>query len=230
VEDSAQREFAGFVAARSGALIRVAYLLAGDQNAAEDLLQTALTKEAARWSRIHTAPEAYVRQVMYREQVSWWRRRARHRETTMAELPDRPAAVPDISAETQLSVRLAVRALPPGKRAVLVLRYFEDLPEAQVASILVCSVGTVRSQTHKALVQLRSALAAPTDCWADGPRLPSPRRAWARRVPSSGPGPCWTRLWSPTCRGNGTATKEQPATASARMGMRVPAGRPPAEP
>ena len=159
MDDSARREFAEFAAARASALIRVAYLLAGDQHAAEDLLQTALTKTAAHWGRIHTAPEAYVRQVMYREQVSSWRRRARRGEATMADVPDRAAAAPDISAETRLSLQQALRALPPGKRAVLVLRYFEDLPEAQVASILGCSVGTVRSQTYKALTQLKAALA-----------------------------------------------------------------------
>jgi RNA polymerase sigma-70 factor (sigma-E family) len=159
VDDSARREFAEFAAARSGALIRVAYVLTGDQHAAEDLLQTALTKAAARWGRIQTSPEAYVRQVMYREQVSGWRRRARHRETTMADVPDQAAAA-EASAETRLGVQQALRALPAGKRAVLVLRYFEDLPEAQVASILGCSVGTVRSQTHKALTQLRAALAS----------------------------------------------------------------------
>ena len=160
MDDSARREFAEFAAARAGALIRVAYVLAGDQHAAEDLLQTALTKAAARWGRIHTAPEAYVRQVMYREQVDSWRRRARQRESTMADVPEQAAAVPDISAETRLSLQQALRALPPGKRAVLALRYFEDLPETQVASILGCSVGTVRSQTYKALTQLKAALAS----------------------------------------------------------------------
>ena len=160
MEDRARREFAEFAAARGSALIRVAYVLTGEQHAAEDLLQTALTRAAARWGRIHTAPEAYVRQIMYREQVSSWRRRARRREACMANVPDRAAAAPDISAETRLSLHQAVLALPPGKRAVLVLRYFEDLPEAQVASILGCSVGTVRSQTHKAVTQLRAALAA----------------------------------------------------------------------
>ena len=160
MDDSARREFAEFAATRASALIRVAYVLAGDQHAAEDLLQTALTKAAARWGRIHTAPEAYVRQVMYREQVDSWRRRARHRESTMADVPEQAAAVPDISAETRLSLQQALRALPPGKRAVLALRYFEDLPETQVASILGCSVGTVRSQTYKALTQLKAALAS----------------------------------------------------------------------
>ncbi len=100
-----------------------------------------------------------MRQVMYREQVRWWRGRARHHETTMADVPDQAAAA-QASAETRLSVQQALRALPAGKRAVLVLRYFEDLPETQVAGILGCSVGTVRSQTYKALTQLRAALAA----------------------------------------------------------------------
>jgi RNA polymerase sigma-70 factor (sigma-E family) len=160
VDDGARREFAEFAAARSGALIRVAFVLAGDQHAAEDLLQTALTKTAARWGQIHTAPEAYVRQVMYREQVSWWRRRARHRETAMADLPDLAAAVPEISAETRLSLQQALLALPPGKRAVLAGREFEVLPETQVARILGCAVGTVRSQTHKAIAHLRATLSA----------------------------------------------------------------------
>jgi RNA polymerase sigma-70 factor (sigma-E family) len=159
VNERDRQEFAEFAAARSGALIRLAYVLTADQHAAEDLLQTALTRAAARWGRIHSAPEAYVRQIMYREQVSWWRRRARRRETTMADPPDQ-AVVPMASTETRLDLQDALRALPPRKRAVLVLRYLEDLPEAQVADILGCSVGTVRSQTHKAITQLRSVLAS----------------------------------------------------------------------
>jgi RNA polymerase sigma-70 factor (sigma-E family) len=158
VNERDRREFGEFAAARSGALIGLAYVLTADQHAAEDLLQTALTRAAGRWGRIHD-PEAYVRQIMYREQISSWRRRARRRETTMADPPDR-AIMADTGAEARLIVREALRALPAGKRAVLVLRYLEDLPEAQVASILGCSVGTVRSQTSKAITQLRSVLAA----------------------------------------------------------------------
>jgi RNA polymerase sigma-70 factor (sigma-E family) len=158
VDERGRREFGEFVAARSGALIGLAYVLTADQHAAEDLLQTALTRAAARWGRIHSAPEAYVRQIMYREQISSWRRRARRRETAMAEPPDR-AVVADTGIEARLIVWEALRALPAGKRAVLVLRYLEDLPEAQVADILGISVGTVRSQTSKAITQLRSVLA-----------------------------------------------------------------------
>ena len=117
-----------------------------------------LTKAAARWGRIHSAPEGYVRQIMYREQVSWWRRRARRPVTVVARVPERPAQDQMVMVEARLALRDALLALPPGKRAVLVLRYLEDLPEAQVADILGCSVGTVRSQTHKAIAQLRSVL------------------------------------------------------------------------
>jgi RNA polymerase sigma-70 factor (sigma-E family) len=159
VDERGRRDFAEFVAARSPALLRLAYVLAGDQHAAEDLLQTALIKAAARWERIHTAPEAYVRQVMYREQVSWWRRRAR-RPVTVEAVPERPAEDQMVLVDARLALRDALLALPPGKRTMLVLRYLEDLPEARVADILGCSVGTVRSQTHKAIVQLRSVLPA----------------------------------------------------------------------
>jgi RNA polymerase sigma-70 factor (sigma-E family) len=160
VNECDRAEFTEFASGRSGALIRLAYALTGDQHAAEDLLQTALMRAAGRWRRIHTDPEAYVRQIMYREQVSWWRRRVRLRETTMADPPDR-LETPATSLEAKLDLQQALRALPAGKRAVLVLRYLEDLPEAQVADLLGCSVGTVRSQTHKAITQLRAVLAPP---------------------------------------------------------------------
>src|SRR5580658_4010146 len=127
MDEEDRREFGEFAAARSDELIRLAYVLTGDQHAAEDLLQSALTKAAAHWGRIHTAPEAYVRQIMYREQVSWWRRRSRRPETTMAHVPDRPAEGQEAGVEDRLSVQGALRALPARKRAVLVLRYLEDL-------------------------------------------------------------------------------------------------------
>lgn len=158
MDERARQDFADFAAARSGELLRLAYVLTGDPHAAEDLLQSALTRAAAHWGRIRSAPEAYVRRIIYREQVSRWRRGARQRETAVAQVPDRPARDLVGEAEARLALRDALLALPPGKRAVLVLRYLEDLPEAQVASILGCSVGTVRSQAHKAIGQLRSVL------------------------------------------------------------------------
>lgn len=160
MDEQARRDFAEFTAARSGELIRVAYVLTGDQHAAEDLLQSALTKAAAHWGRVHTSPEAYVRRILYREQVSWWRRRARRPETVVAQVPEAAVDSQETRVADRLTLQDALRALPARKRAVLVLRYLEDLPEAQVADILGCSVGTVRSQTHKAVAQLRSALDA----------------------------------------------------------------------
>ena len=158
MDEGARQEFGEFVAARSMQLIRLAYVLTGDQHAAEDLLQNALVKAAAHWGRIHTAPEAYVRRIMYREQINWLRLRARRRETAMAQVPEPPAGDEAAGVTARLALQDALLALPPRRRAVLVLRYLEDLPETQVAEILGCSVGTVRSQSHRAVAQLRLAL------------------------------------------------------------------------
>ena len=161
MDERTRRDFGEFVAVRSPELLRLAYVLTGDQHAAEDLLQSALTKAAAHWGRIRGAPEGYVRRILYREQVGWWRRRARRPEIVMAQVPELPARDEVVMVEARLALRGALLALPPGKRVVLVLRYLEDLSEAQVADILGCSVGTVRSQTHKAIAQLRSVLPSP---------------------------------------------------------------------
>jgi len=158
VDEGARQEFAEFVAGRSAQLIRLAYVLTGDQHTAEDLLQNALVKAAAHWGRIHTAPEAYVRRIMYREHVNWLRLRARRPETAMAQVPEPPAGDEAASVTARLALRDALLALPPRRRAVLALRYLEDLPESQVAVILGCSVGTVRSQSHRAVAQLRLAM------------------------------------------------------------------------
>ncbi len=158
MDEGRRQEFTEFVLARSLSLMRLAYVLTADQDAAEDLLQSALAKAAAHWERIHRSPEGYVRQIMYREQVGRWRSRVRRPETVMAQVPEPPTEYTAVSVEARLALQDALRALPPGKRAVLALRYLEDLPESQVAEILGCSVGTVRSQTHKAITQLRSVL------------------------------------------------------------------------
>ncbi|GAA2431953.1 SigE family RNA polymerase sigma factor [Actinomadura vinacea] len=149
----ARESFSEFVAARSGNLIRTAYVLTGDQHAAEDLLQSALAKTAARWRHVHDNPEAYVRRVLYNEQINRWRRRGR--ESVVAEPPDIPVDDGSQNVDLRLTLERALLALPPRKRAVLVLRYYEDLPESEVAQILGCSVGTVRSQTHRAIARLR---------------------------------------------------------------------------
>lgn len=157
MDGEAQDSFRRFVENRSSALLRTAVLLSGgDRHAGEDLLQSALLKAAGRWHRIEE-PEAYVRQVLYRQQVSRWRLKWRRREVSVAEPPDVGARSDDsAAAELRLLIRGALARLTPRQRTVLVLRYFEDLPEAEVARILGCSVGTVRSTTHRSLARLRA--------------------------------------------------------------------------
>ncbi|UUU27942.1 SigE family RNA polymerase sigma factor [Streptomyces sp. DSM 40750] len=157
MDAAGQESFREFVAGRSSALLKTAVLLSGgDRHAAEDLLQNALIKAAGRWQRIDE-PEAYVRQILYRQQVSRWRLKWRRRELTVAEPPESGAAVDGAAGvELRLVMRGALARLTARQRSVLVLRYFEDLPEADVARILGCSVGTVRSTTHRSLARLRS--------------------------------------------------------------------------
>src|SRR5213078_637537 len=105
--------------------------------------------------------EAYVRTAMYHEQVSRWRGPRHRRETVSADLPE-PAAHDDTGhADLRVSMESALMALPARSRAVLVLRYYEDLPEAEVARILGCPLGTVRSRTARALARLRALVPSP---------------------------------------------------------------------
>ena len=152
----ADTDFREFVAARQRALLRGAWLLTGDWASAEDLVQTALVRSWPHWRRLpdHDAAEAYVRRVMLNTFSSWWRRRWRG-ETPTAELPERPAADAFGDSDVRDALVGAVRLLPRRQRAVVVLRYFDDLTEAQAAEALGCSVGTVKSQTAKALATLR---------------------------------------------------------------------------
>ncbi|MBK3566848.1 SigE family RNA polymerase sigma factor [Streptomyces sp. MBT62] len=148
--------FRDFVDSRSSALLKTAVLLSGgDRHAGEDLLQNALVKAAGRWQRIDE-PEAYVRRILYRQQVSRWRLKWHRREVSVAEPPEADVGADAASAaELRLVMRAALSRLTARQRTVLVLRYFEDLPEADVARLLGCSVGTVRSTTHRSLARLR---------------------------------------------------------------------------
>jgi len=144
--------FDEYVRARTPALLRIAYLLTGNAHDAEDLVQAALSQAALRWRRVDD-PEAYVRRVIYTTSVSRWRRlRARPPETLTDRPPER-ATVPD--HDTRLVMATALRRLTPRQRAVLVLRYYEDRTEAEVALMLGVAVGTVKSQTRHALRRLR---------------------------------------------------------------------------
>jgi RNA polymerase sigma-70 factor (sigma-E family) len=162
-----EREFREFVAGRSAGLLRTAYFLTGgDVHDAQDLLQTALMATARHWARIvqRDQAEAYVRRAMARHQINRWRSRARRPETLMPAPPDRATAGEEQArVELRHGLLAALRALPPRQRAVIVLRYYDDRSEADVARLLGVSVGTVRSQTFKALAKLRTAYGQPAD-------------------------------------------------------------------
>jgi RNA polymerase sigma-70 factor (sigma-E family) len=146
--------FDEFVAARSQALLRTAFLLTHDHALAEDLLQTALTKAWFAWRRIDGAPEPYVRRVLFNTYSSWWRRRWNGEQPT-EQLPEHPSTAEEGDDAEPTDLWAAMERLPRRMRAVIVLRYFEDLTEAQAAEVLGCSVGTVKSQSSKALAKLR---------------------------------------------------------------------------
>ncbi|MGN6678451.1 MAG: SigE family RNA polymerase sigma factor [Streptosporangiaceae bacterium] len=152
----ASEGFEDFVSARGQALQRFGYLLTSDWALAEDLVQTALSRAYPRWSRIQSeAPEAYVRKVMVNTWSSWWRRRWRG-ELPAASLPDVAGHDPYAAIDRRQAVTSALTSLPHRQRLVLVLRYHEDLSEQQVAELLGVSIGTVKSQTSKALARLRA--------------------------------------------------------------------------
>jgi len=154
----ADREaFAAYVASRSAPLLRTAFLLAGDRQEAEDLLQTALSRLALAWHRVREreALDAYVRRTMLRELLSL-RRRRRVTALLVAELPEAPTELSGVDAETRLLLWQGLRRLPPRQRAAVVLRYVDDLTEVETAAVLGCAVGTVKSQTSRALATLRA--------------------------------------------------------------------------
>ena len=158
MDEDSEAHFRDFVEARSGALLGTAYLLTGDPHRAEDLLQSALVKAYGHWGRIRDrgSVEPYVRRIMLNEQRSWWRAR---REFPVAEVPERPGTGGDPAGMAERdAVWQALQQLPPRTRAVLVLRYWEDLSEAETAYLLDCSVGSVKSQASRGLRRLAGVL------------------------------------------------------------------------
>jgi RNA polymerase sigma-70 factor (sigma-E family) len=152
--------FAEFVAARERALLGTAWLLTGDWALAEDLVQTALVRSWPRWERIRRRddPEVYVRRVIVNTWSTWLRRRWRG-ELPAPVVPEGPASA-DVAAEvtTRMAVRDALATLTGRQRAVVVLRVFDDMSEAQVADVLGCSAGNVKSTLSRALAKLRESL------------------------------------------------------------------------
>ncbi|GIH14423.1 SigE family RNA polymerase sigma factor [Rugosimonospora africana] len=177
-------EFADFVSVRYAELLRTAYLLTGGQHTAEDLLQTVLLKAMRRWGRIDE-PMAYLRRAMVNQSASRWRRIGRRSEFLTAAVPDRPAtgdSAEDVAARDELLTALGT--LPARMRAVLVLRYWEDLSEQETASALGCSVGSVKSQASRGLARLRSVLRPETEAHPrTTARLSAPVRAGATARP-----------------------------------------------
>ncbi|MET8258162.1 SigE family RNA polymerase sigma factor [Micromonospora sp. NPDC005553] len=150
--------FCEFVRTRSPALLRTAFLLTGDRHLAEDLVQDALARTHRGRRRLNDPGhfEAYTRTAMYHQHVSWWRRR-KVAESLPGELADVVQPGSDHARRTDLKLALhqALAQLTQRQRAVLVARFFEDRSEAETADLLQCSVGTIKSQTSKALARMR---------------------------------------------------------------------------
>jgi RNA polymerase sigma-70 factor (sigma-E family) len=166
-----EESFDTFVRTRGGHFLRVAVLLTGSLPEAEDLLQTGLIRLYRAWPRLGTtesAPDAYLRAILVNTRRSWWRTKWR-RELPVAAVRELPDPVADL-AETYAFgalVRAALAELPRQQRAVLVLRYIEDLPVASVADLLGITAGTVKSQAHRGLRALRASLSPPGPVEAD---------------------------------------------------------------
>jgi RNA polymerase sigma-70 factor (sigma-E family) len=153
-------DFELFVASRSTVLLRTAYLLcAGDRGAAEDLLQDVLERMYPKWRRLKGNPEAYARVALANASANRWRTKSRRvRETPLTAAPPVPVHGPENDVVDRDAVVRALGELPERMRAVIVLRFFDDLSESDTASTLGCSTGTVKSQTARGLAKLRDML------------------------------------------------------------------------
>ena len=161
MEPADEEGFDAFVRSRGEHFLRVAVLLTGAPAEAEDLLQASLVKLYRVWARLDvdtTPPDAYLRKILVNTRRSWWQRRWRQ-ESPVADVPDAACDGFEDRYVVGAQVRAALAALPRQQRTVLVLRYVEDLPEASVADLLGCSVGTVKTHAHRGLSALRASLA-----------------------------------------------------------------------
>ena len=162
-------DFAAYVAGHRRSLVAVAYTLTRDHHSAEDLVQCVLASMLVAWPRIRDprAADAYVRRAMANQNISWWRQRWRNAEQSSDEVPEprvaeavSPATTPGAGEPPDERARLwgLVQALPPKQRAAVVLRFYEDMSEAEVARTMGCSVGTVKSNTSRGLAALRASI------------------------------------------------------------------------
>jgi RNA polymerase sigma-70 factor (sigma-E family) len=158
--------FSEFVASRSGSLLRTAYLVIGDYQLAQDLVQESLTKAYVAWPRIRDVAraEAYTRRVIVTTSISWRRRRSFHEQPAEV-LPDRGVADSTDHLESEEDLWSELRLVPPRQRAAVVLRFCEDLSEAQTADLMGCSVGAVKKHASLGLARLRERM---------GPRFTPP--------------------------------------------------------
>jgi len=160
--DEPEDDFVAWVTARQAGLLRFAYLLTGDPHTAEDLVQSALAKAYLRWATLRTQGSrgAWLRRIIVNEHVSAWRRPWRRHELASTPYVDLAAdGARDVAHESfDRDLWSVVCGLPPRQRAAVVLRYYEELTERETAQVLGCSVGTVKSQTHRALAALRVKL------------------------------------------------------------------------
>ncbi|MGH3330392.1 MAG: SigE family RNA polymerase sigma factor [Nocardioidaceae bacterium] len=156
--------FAEFVSARSPALFRSAYLMVGDQGLAQDLLQEALTKTYVAWPRLRDVAnaEGYTRRAITTTAISWWRRKSWGNERPHDVLPERHAGSHDDDVVARDYLWQHLQELPPRQRAAIVLRFYEDLTEAQTAEAMGCAVGTVKSQVSQGLKRLRDRMGGAT--------------------------------------------------------------------
>ena len=157
MDRAAESEFSEFMHSRWLQLLRLGFVLTGDTGLAEDLAQTALARAYASWPRIRRAwdPDAYVRRVMVNANHSWFRKR-RVAEQLTGMVPEPAPVEPVGGCDDRVVLMGALMSLPVGQRSVLVLRFWLDMTEAQVAEALGCSVGNVKSQAARALARLRA--------------------------------------------------------------------------
>lgn len=162
---SRDADFSAYMAARQPALLRTAYLLTGDRHGAEDLVQQTLAKLYVAWGKVQAQEsiDGYARRIIINEHNSLWRRAWKRREVATETLPERSAdrlgsggqAAPAYDDGSRGALWAFVQTLPRKQRAVVVLRYYEELSEAETADVLGISVGTVKSQASRALAALR---------------------------------------------------------------------------